>query len=212
MRIGLITPEYILNQFDRIQKCVEIAFDQSVNEEKIISKDLLILSNSALIAKTVKKETNLGNSGGYFDDQNKIVNCMEKNYRKDENQGYNNIKNENKDSDDNKNTKNSDDMNIFRYENNGSNDSNKSNNNNTSRDTIDNNDGNKKHKNHEINNNNDKKKPDTMRKSMTRLYDEILHQDIDVVYIGEDVEHGGYYLVTDGLAKKYPLRSVCLYL
>lgn len=27
-----------------------------------------------------------------------------------------------------------------------------------------------------------------------------------MVYIGEDVEHGGYYLVTDGLKKKMPLR------
>jgi hypothetical protein len=26
----------------------------------------------------------------------------------------------------------------------------------------------------------------------------------DVVYIGEDVEHGGYYLVTEGLKKKSP--------
>ena len=29
---------------------------------------------------------------------------------------------------------------------------------------------------------------------------------VQMVYIGEDVEHGGYYLVTDGLKKKYPLR------
>jgi pyruvate/2-oxoglutarate/acetoin dehydrogenase E1 component len=27
-----------------------------------------------------------------------------------------------------------------------------------------------------------------------------------MVYIGEDVEHGGYYLVTEGLKAKYPLR------
>lgn len=41
---------------------------------------------------------------------------------------------------------------------------------------------------------------------MTRVFDEILGEDNSVVYIGEDVQHGGYYLVTDGLHKKYPLR------
>eukprot|EP01061_Rhynchopus_euleeides_P020168 TRINITY_DN32905_c0_g1_i1.p1 TRINITY_DN32905_c0_g1~~TRINITY_DN32905_c0_g1_i1.p1 ORF type:complete len:771 (+),score=312.17 TRINITY_DN32905_c0_g1_i1:36-2315(+) len=45
-----------------------------------------------------------------------------------------------------------------------------------------------------------------MRKHMTRVFDEILAEQSDVVYVGEDVEHGGYYLVTDGLAKKYPHR------
>ena len=45
-----------------------------------------------------------------------------------------------------------------------------------------------------------------MRKHMTRVFDEILDEQSDVVYVGEDVEHGGYYLVTDGLAKKYPHR------
>lgn len=45
-----------------------------------------------------------------------------------------------------------------------------------------------------------------MRKQMTRVLDEILSSDDKVVYVGEDVEHGGYYLVTDGLHKKYPLR------
>lgn len=27
-----------------------------------------------------------------------------------------------------------------------------------------------------------------------------------LVYIGEDVEHGGYYLVTEGLASKHKIR------
>ena len=42
-----------------------------------------------------------------------------------------------------------------------------------------------------------------MRKLMTRCYDEILTANEDVVYVGEDVTHGGYYLVTDGLSKKH---------
>ena len=45
-----------------------------------------------------------------------------------------------------------------------------------------------------------------MRKQMTRVFDELLTEDNSVVYIGEDVQHGGYYLVTDGLHKKFPLR------
>ena len=49
-------------------------------------------------------------------------------------------------------------------------------------------------------------KPQVMRKHMTRVIDEALEKDRRVVYIGEDVEHGGYYLVTTGLAKKYPGR------
>jgi pyruvate/2-oxoglutarate/acetoin dehydrogenase E1 component len=49
-------------------------------------------------------------------------------------------------------------------------------------------------------------RPEVMRKQMTRVFDEILGDDPSVVYIGEDVQHGGYYLVTDGLQKKYPLR------
>jgi hypothetical protein len=47
---------------------------------------------------------------------------------------------------------------------------------------------------------------DTMRKHMTRLFDELLRTNTDMVYIGEDVQHGGYYLVTEGLAKSFPLR------
>ena len=47
---------------------------------------------------------------------------------------------------------------------------------------------------------------DTMRKHMTRLYEELLRANTDMVYIGEDVQHGGYYLVTEGLEKSFPLR------
>jgi len=42
---------------------------------------------------------------------------------------------------------------------------------------------------------------EAMRKHMTRFYDEILSTYDQAVYIGEDVAHGGYYLVTDGLKK-----------
>lgn len=45
-----------------------------------------------------------------------------------------------------------------------------------------------------------------MRKHMTRVYDEVLDRYPQAVYIGEDVQHGGYYLVTDQLASKYPHR------
>jgi 2-oxoisovalerate dehydrogenase E1 component len=47
---------------------------------------------------------------------------------------------------------------------------------------------------------------DVMRKHMTKYYDEVLENQKDVIYIGEDVQHGGYYLVTDGLCNKYPGR------
>jgi len=49
-------------------------------------------------------------------------------------------------------------------------------------------------------------KVDVMRKHMTRVIDETLAENADAVYLGEDVRHGGYYLVTDGLARKYPER------
>ena len=49
-------------------------------------------------------------------------------------------------------------------------------------------------------------KQEVMRKHMTRVMDESLDRHEDVVYLGEDVEHGGYYLVTDGLAAKYKRR------
>jgi hypothetical protein len=34
-------------------------------------------------------------------------------------------------------------------------------------------------------------RPDSMRKHMTRAFDEVLGADPAVVYVGEDVEHGG---------------------
>lgn len=49
-------------------------------------------------------------------------------------------------------------------------------------------------------------KPDVLRKHMTRVLAETLELYPDVVYIGEDVKHGGYYLVTDGLADRFPSR------
>ena len=45
-----------------------------------------------------------------------------------------------------------------------------------------------------------------MRKCMIYAIEEILNVYPNSVYIGEDVSHGGYYLVTDGLSAKYPLR------
>lgn len=57
---------------------------------------------------------------------------------------------------------------------------------------------------------------DNMRKHMTRLFDEALSggkarntylpSTTSVVYLGEDVRHGGYYLVTEGLFKKHPTQ------
>ena len=49
---------------------------------------------------------------------------------------------------------------------------------------------------------------DVMRKSMNKAIAESLDERPNLVYIGEDVQHGGYYLVTDGLHRKYPKR-VC---
>jgi len=45
-----------------------------------------------------------------------------------------------------------------------------------------------------------------MRKHMTQVIDESLQNNKNMVYIGEDVQHGGYYLVTEDLHKKYPDR------
>lgn len=45
-----------------------------------------------------------------------------------------------------------------------------------------------------------------MRKQMTRVFDEQLAERPNLVYLGEDVEHGGYYIVTEGLVDKYPER------
>jgi 2-oxoisovalerate dehydrogenase E1 component len=54
--------------------------------------------------------------------------------------------------------------------------------------------------------NNNVEKPQVMRKHMTRVIEEALKEDPSTVYLGEDVRHGGYYLVTEGLAKKFPKR------
>ena len=48
-----------------------------------------------------------------------------------------------------------------------------------------------------------RKNVDVMRKHMTRIITETMDQDEKVVYIGEDVRHGGYYLVTDQISKKF---------
>ncbi len=49
-------------------------------------------------------------------------------------------------------------------------------------------------------------RPAVMRKHMTSVIAETLDTYPAAVYLGEDVEHGGYYLVTDGLAKAFPNR------
>ena len=49
-------------------------------------------------------------------------------------------------------------------------------------------------------------KKDVLRKHATRVLDELLSKHEDVVYIGEDVEHGGYYLVSEGLKAKHGRR------
>ncbi|KAH9260200.1 hypothetical protein BASA81_001369 [Batrachochytrium salamandrivorans] len=46
----------------------------------------------------------------------------------------------------------------------------------------------------------------TMRKCMTLCLEEQMTQEPNLVYLGEDVRHGGYYLVTEGLAKRFPKR------
>jgi TPP-dependent pyruvate/acetoin dehydrogenase alpha subunit/pyruvate/2-oxoglutarate/acetoin dehydrogenase E1 component len=51
-------------------------------------------------------------------------------------------------------------------------------------------------------------KSQVMRKHMTRVIEEALEADPSVVYLGEDVRHGGYYLVTEGLASKFPKRII----
>ncbi|KAL3922018.1 MAG: hypothetical protein SGILL_002436, partial [Bacillariaceae sp.] len=51
-------------------------------------------------------------------------------------------------------------------------------------------------------------KPQIMRKHMTRVIAEAMEDDPSVVYLGEDVRHGGYYLVTEGLAERFPKRIV----
>ena len=51
-------------------------------------------------------------------------------------------------------------------------------------------------------------KADVFRKHANRALDELLTDYNDVAYVGEDVEHGGYYLVTEGLAAKHGSRRV----
>eukprot|EP00581_Thalassiosira_minuscula_P020012 CAMPEP_0183715418 /NCGR_PEP_ID=MMETSP0737-20130205/9644_1 /TAXON_ID=385413 /ORGANISM="Thalassiosira miniscula, Strain CCMP1093" /LENGTH=827 /DNA_ID=CAMNT_0025944513 /DNA_START=30 /DNA_END=2513 /DNA_ORIENTATION=- len=53
-----------------------------------------------------------------------------------------------------------------------------------------------------------REKREVMRKHMTRVIEEVMENDPKVVYIGEDVEHGGYYLVSDGLVNKFPGRVI----
>jgi len=48
--------------------------------------------------------------------------------------------------------------------------------------------------------------PVTMRKNMTLGFEEIMTDNPNIVYIGEDIEHGGYYLVTDKLKEKFKYR------
>lgn len=45
-----------------------------------------------------------------------------------------------------------------------------------------------------------------MRKHITRVLAEVMREDESVVYLGEDVKHGGYYAVTEGLAEEFPGR------
>eukprot|EP00397_Hematodinium_sp_SG-2012_P010694 GEMP01010817.1.p1 GENE.GEMP01010817.1~~GEMP01010817.1.p1 ORF type:complete len:778 (+),score=212.19 GEMP01010817.1:95-2428(+) len=49
-------------------------------------------------------------------------------------------------------------------------------------------------------------KPQVMRKQMTRALEEVLNAYPNAVYMGEDVQHGGYYMVTEGLRAKFGVR------
>ena len=51
-------------------------------------------------------------------------------------------------------------------------------------------------------------KPQVMRKHMTRVFHDVMEQDPSIVYLGEDVRHGGYYLVTEGLVNAFPDRVI----
>ena len=50
------------------------------------------------------------------------------------------------------------------------------------------------------------RKAQPMRVLMNQVFKEIMARDESVVYVGEDVRHGGYYRVTDDLAELYPTR------
>ena len=115
MNIGLLTPEYLLSRFDEIQESVEVAFDQSVQEQKINSREFLIKSNSAPLVYKKREKVILTHSS---DDKNKIskeVSNIDKKENIDKGSGENNEK-------------------------------------------------------HIVEVNNEKNKPDTMRKNMTKLY------------------------------------------
>ena len=51
-------------------------------------------------------------------------------------------------------------------------------------------------------------KTDVMRKHMNRVIAESMQNDKSVMYLGEDVVHGGYYLVTEALAQQFPGRVI----
>src|SRR5690606_27463252 len=42
-----------------------------------------------------------------------------------------------------------------------------------------------------------KSKAEPKRKHMTRCLESLLEENKEIIYVGEDVRHGGYYLVTD---------------
>lgn len=52
------------------------------------------------------------------------------------------------------------------------------------------------------------KRKQTMRENMTEIYDELLTNFKQAIYLGEDVRHGGYYLVTNNLEKKHGHRVI----
>lgn len=58
----------------------------------------------------------------------------------------------------------------------------------------------------EVRSKKDTKGLNIMRKHMTRVIDELMDKNKNLVYLGEDVVHGGYYLITENLAKKYSAR------
>ena len=51
-----------------------------------------------------------------------------------------------------------------------------------------------------------REKKDVMRKHITRVISEVMSNNDDIVYLGEDVRHGGYYLITNGLKESFPKR------
>ena len=226
---GYLTSEYLLIRFDTIQIIVENSFNQAVNEKKIESRNSLIRGLKAPL-----EENNKNNDKNWSMNKNyiKVSNGNGINNTENENGNWSKNKNENKvwnkdeveyDKNWNKyDNKNGDGYGhrfgnqyqnnfLVRYNNEPDSERNLINiNNNNNINDIENKrnslDTSELIKNNAIKNKMIKNKPDTMRKNMTQIYDELLRDNKAVVYIGEDVEHGGYYLVTEGLAKKYPLR------